>query len=388
MQILFISGKPILRWTSLLLAFITVAGVSQPGWAAASLRDTQQNKPNSQDINGEEDFPKEPFVQTDPTVPNEELNFNDDTNKSCCAKNNCYKKANYYNLKNASKDFQVINPNYLEGLGATYVVECTNASHLPPLTPDEIGKMQKPQQPADIDSDGTFRSHRPNAFFQNDPARYTNGQPAASFHISAFGGNSTINLDHVAHYSICAARGSNHVNVHDTDNGSIITYQGNDTVHLAGNNTNMLTRTGEGDDTIEIELAEPYNDSADAPTFRGERWTGNKIYRTAISGAEGTDTLVFMNVPLGTKWCHIGSYYLFGERFHVVEIALPPSAVRGSRRQRVNIGESVEYVVFQDRKYTLQEFLTDKPLHQPVCEQPAPQAPPAPVKKKVIRGYW
>jgi len=62
---------------------------------------------------------------------------------------------------------------------------------------------------------------------------------------------------------------------------------------------------------------------------------------------------------LGTKWCHIGDARVFGEIFHIVEFALPPSAVKGPRRQRISIGNSLEYVVFNGKRYTLEEFLNN-----------------------------
>jgi hypothetical protein len=136
-----------------------------------------------------------------------------------------------------------------------------------------------------------------------------------------------------------------------------MTYSGDDHIYLSGNNTNMLTRTGSGQDTIEIHQALAVPAKEEIPGFRGENWEAYTIYRTALSGGNGTDTVVIQDSPAGTKWCHTGSYYLYGETFYVVEFALPPSVIQGPRRQRINIGESVEYVVFRGHTYTLKDFL-------------------------------
>jgi hypothetical protein len=146
------------------------------------------------------------------------------------------------------------------------------------------------------------------------------------------------------------ARGSNVAMVANTDNGSILTYNGNDRIYLAGNNTNMLTRTGSGEDLIELHLTRS-NDSAGT-------YQAFNIYKTALSGGTGEDELVLRNAPPGTKWCHIGGYKLYGEYFYVVEIALPPTVTEGPRRQRVSIGSSIEYVSIKGKKYLLQEFLS------------------------------
>jgi hypothetical protein len=136
-----------------------------------------------------------------------------------------------------------------------------------------------------------------------------------------------------------------------------MTYNGNDHIYMAGHNTNMLTRTGAGQDLIEIHQATPLVTDGNAPTFRGENWAAFNIYRTALSGGAGEDTVIIKDTPAGTKWCHLGGYWIFGEYFYVVEFALPPSVTDGPRRQRINIGRSVEYVVFQGRRYATREFL-------------------------------
>ena len=111
----------------------------------------------------------------------------------------------------------------------------------------------------------------------------------------------------------------------------------------------MLTRTGAGEDLIELYQARP-NDGQNT-------WTAYNIYKTALSGGTDTDTLVIKGTPVGTKWCHIGGYRIYGEYFYVVEFALPPTVTQGPRRQRMNIGESVEFVVIKGKKYRLGDFL-------------------------------
>src|SRR5690606_13155973 len=125
----------------------------------------------------------------------------------------------------------------------------------------------------------------------------------------------------VSHYSVCMARGNNIAMVANTDSGSIFTYNGSDHVYLAGHNTNMLTRTGGGDDVIEIYQARPLaGEVASADSLQGyqnENWQAYNIYKTAISGSDGIDTLRIQGTPWGTKWCYIGGYSIYGEYFYV-----------------------------------------------------------------------
>ncbi len=309
-------------------------------------------------------FPQEPgFVQREPTVPNGQLDFSNDANESCCLRD--YQP----NATPSSLESTLPSPASAPASSRaaatttlqrdpTYLTECSQYEEIPVLanhsqTPPDFQTMMV-ETPRTIGSYSTHISSRIHeGFFINNPTKTT-----TNFHIGGKGGQSIALLEEVSNYSVCMAGGGNVVAVANTDNGSIMTYNGNDHIYLAGNNTNMLTRTGTGDDVIEIRIAQPLGVEHPGETFRGEKWRSYVIYKTALSGGPGQDSVVIQDTPSGTKWCHIGGYYIFGEYFYVVEFALPPSVTEGPRRQRINIGRSVEHVVYRGRKYTLREFLT------------------------------
>ncbi len=312
-------------------------------------------------------FPREDFVQINPTLPNSRLNFDDDSQESCCAKD--YSASgqpvasppqSLAPVENRSgnvgrgaaiarSEFERANPRYQENLTPAYLVSCERFAQLPELAAnmpntgafgDRSGKSTLP-----IVSHSTNVSARPGAEYFSDP-RFTN---TSDFHVETIGGNSQLRLQDVRSYSVCMARGNNVAMVANTEDASLITYNGSDHLYLSGNNINMFTRTGAGEDLIELYQA--------SPSETGTTFTAFNIYKTAISGGSDTDTLVFKGTPPGTKWCHIGGYRMYGEYFYVVEFALPPSVTEGPRRQRVNIGQSVEYVTIKGKKYLLNDFL-------------------------------
>ncbi len=312
-------------------------------------------------------FPQESFVQVNPTLPNSKLNFDDDSQESCCAKdysasgqplasppqslapveNDASSTRGTAAL--ARSEFERANPRYQENLTPAYLVSCERFAQLPELAAnmpntgafgDRSGKSTLP-----IVSHSTNVSHRPGVEYFSDP-RFTN---TSDFHIETTGGNSQLRLQDVRSYSVCMARGNNVAMVANTEDASFITYNGSDHLYLSGNNINMFTRTGAGEDLIELYQA--------SPSETGSTFTAFNIYKTAISGGSDTDTLVIKGTPPGTKWCHIGGYRMYGEYFYVVEFALPPSVTEGPRRQRVNIGQSVEYVTIKGKKYQLNDFL-------------------------------
>ncbi|MDH4379112.1 MAG: hypothetical protein QE263_04315 [Vampirovibrionales bacterium] len=317
----------------------------------------------------EQDFIQLPenFSSVSPTVPNEELDFSDDNNNSCCTRVPGKQRAFYRVPKNESEVNTRLVVDAINEPGSQILVECNKYAGIVELVSNQSAPPTDitVSQQADIGSrngymlkDGNLRVT--NANWRSSLLNRAKEFVTSSFHVSAIGGSSHLDIQDVSNYSVCMARGSNVLDVRNTDNGSLLTYNGADHVHLAGNNTNMLTRTGNGNDVIEVEQADPLALNADAsPAFRGEKWTANNVYRTAISGWDGIDTLALSNTPLGTKWCHIGDARVFGETFHIVEFALPPSAVKGPRRQRISIGNSMEYVVFNGKRYTLEEFLNN-----------------------------
>lgn len=337
----------------LLMGMLVLAGV--PGYGQGNT--------------GYGNFPEEGFVQVEPTVPNEQLNFSDDTNPSCCLRD--------YQKNRVPSALESTLPSFNPQAGNSQGGSTQSSSGIRPLpaNPNDLQDCSKyaeiPELATNEEDVPDFKSRMANnprslfsyttnvstkkyeGFFINHPTRVT-----TNFHIASEGGYSMAQLEDVAQYSVCMARGGNVVAVANTDNGSIQTFNGNDHVYLSGNNTNMLTRTGSGEDIIEIHQAQPVSAGGESGGFRGESWSSYTIYRTALSGSAGTDTLVIQDTPAGTKWCHIGGYSIFGEYFYVVEFALPPSVVQGPRRQRVNIGRSVEYVVFRGQKYALREFLS------------------------------
>ena len=312
-------------------------------------------------------FPQEDFVQINPTLPNSKLNFDDDSQESCCARD--YTPTgkpvshasgsgipergpeNPGRVNVAKSEFEKSNPRYLENTTPSYLVSCERFAQMPEMASNTMpaasfnGKAARNSLP--IVSYSTNVSQRPGAQYYTDPAM----RLTSDFHIETIGGDGQLQLQGVNDYSVCMARGNNVAMVANTDNGSILTYNGSDHIYLSGNNTNMLTRTGAGEDLIELYQARPSDDNS------ATSWSAYNIYKTAISGGSDTDTLVIKGTPMGTKWCHIGGYRVFGEYFYVVEFALPPSVTEGPRRQRVNIGESVEFVMIKGKKYRLNDFL-------------------------------
>lgn len=309
----------------------------------------------------------ENFVQISPTVSNDELDFEDDSNTSCCARTPDGKTRAYYRVpKNTNEQATRLTVD-VNASGPQILVQCNKYANLVELVSNQTVAPESVSinKNYGITSRRAFKSTESHIGFTNrnhHSAQNDVGEiiTTGRFHVSGIGGNSHVDFQNVANYSVCMARGGNILDIRNTDNGSILTYNGADRIHLAGNNTNMLTRTGAGNDIIEIEQADPValNDQTGA-AFRGEKWSSNNVYRTAVSGAEGIDTLLLSNTPLGTKWCHIGDSQVFGELFHIVEFALPPSAVVGPRRQRINIGNSVEYVIYNGKKYSLEQFLNN-----------------------------
>lgn len=319
-------------------------------------------------------FPHENFVQVNPTLPNDKLNFDDDSADSCCAKDYTPSGQPFRGMTSgvpgtinvipqpspkalARADFEKSNPHYMQNSTPSNLVGCHAFADLPQLasslgTPMPDFSRRNPYM-LPITSYSTNISKRSGAEYFSDPAMHN----TSDFHVETSGGNGMLQLTDVNSFSICMARGGNVAMVANTDNGSILTYNGNDHIYLSGNNTNMLTRTGAGEDVIELYQAQPGKPELASVDPKSETWTSYNIYKTAISGGSDTDALVIKGTPYGTKWCHIGGYRIYGEYFYVVEFALPPTVTQGPRRQRVNIGESVEYVVIKGKRYHLNDFL-------------------------------
>lgn len=335
-------------------------------------------------------FPPEPYENYTPPLPNHKLNFHDDCNRSCCAGSYSDKNPLHYVKPDYNKDMSV-SPFYLDRRDPADITPCQQFSQLPPLRAEATRpQLNGPPPRVDIKSNSTRRSTASYAWVENREGANT------QFHVAMGGGMSQVHFQNVTFYSICAGRGDNTLVVTNTDNGGIHTYGGNNHIVLAGNNTNQFTRAGNGGgNVIEIEHAVPVS-RPDKPSFRNEQWQSNSVFRTGLSGGNGDDTVILKNLPTGSKWCHIGDYELFGEQFHVVEFALPPSVVEGPRRQRINFGTSLDYVVVFGEKMTLIEFMENKPSGSKMCqpEPPPPPKPkpvppkPAPPKPQVIRGYW
>lgn len=311
-------------------------------------------------------FPRESFVQINPTLPNSRLNFDDDSQESCCAKDYSASGQPISRQSGGGKglsasgapskavdlarsEFERSNPRYLENATPAHLVSCERFANIPELaanmTPsanfnDRTGKNTLP-----IVSYSTNVSIRRGAEYFSDPKMRT----TSDFHVETIGGDSQVRLQDAHSYSVCMARGNNVAMLANTEDASLITYNGSDHLYLSGNNINLFARTGAGEDLIELYQA--------SPSATGGSYTAFNIYKTAISGGSDTDTLVLKGTPPGAKWCHIGGYRIYGEYFYVVEFALPPSVTEGPRRQRVNIGESVEYVSIKGKKYRLSDFL-------------------------------
>ena len=331
---------------ALILTFLTFAALCSPAHAS--------------DV-----FPGEAFMPLSPTLPNEKLNFNDDSQQSCCAADYT---ANgkpllrptgtaFYGSNSGTSStppvtgivknaFEQANPRY-QTIGQKIApVTCSRFADLPQQASSQQGPPEIRMTGLPIAPYSTNVSTRPGAVYATDKTKHN----TSDFHVEMSGGDSRVALQDVQSYSVCMGRGRNEVMAINSDNGSIMAYNGDDHILLSGNNTNMLTWTGEGEDTIEIDQAVLSSSSTD--------WTAYNIYKTAVSGGNGADRLIIQNTPPGTKWCHIGVYTLYGETFHIVEFALPPSVTQGPRRQRVNIGQSVESVTFKGRTYLLNDFLS------------------------------
>jgi len=323
---------------------------------------------------GDVQFPREDFVQIHPTLPNSRLNFNDDSQESCCAKD--YNAAGQPLNSNASmgassnsgnngsikrtmahSEFEHSNPRYLENSTPAFLVTCDRFADLPEQVSNSGTPMADmndftPLNTLPIESYSTNVSLRQNAHYSTNPAMHV----TSDFHIETAGGGSQVKLRDVNSYSVCMGSGNNVAVVANTDGGSILAYNGNDHIYMSGNNTNMLTRTGAGEDVIELYQARPLSQSAELASA-DMTWSSYNIYKTALSGGSGTDALVIKGSPYGTKWCHIGGYRIYGEYFYVIEFALPPSVTEGPRRQRISIGESVEFVIIKGKRYRLNDFL-------------------------------
>lgn len=366
--------RPLQPWV---LCLALLAGMMMIGLAPAFSQDA-----------GTGMFPQDRFTQLYPTLPNEELDFTDGRD-SCCAgdyvptaKTPSGRKGEFDQSPHTNDPavnslpksaFEAANPTYSAISPFVEVVACDVLADLP-----EQASTSGERAPTHIDSatnlplktNSINTSQRKRAQFFTDPRKNNTN----SFHITTKGGLSLVQLQDVNNYSVCMARGGNIAMVANTDNGSIHTYNGNDHIYIAGHNTNMLTRTGAGDDIIEIYQARPHAELASAGSlagFQNEQWQSYNIYKTAISGSEGLDTLRLQGTPWGTKWCYIGGYTLYGEYFYVVEFALPPSVNDGPRRQRISIGRSVEYVEFKGKRYLLREFL----VHGAALDQTARSVP-------------
>ncbi|MBY0404941.1 MAG: hypothetical protein K2X66_13660 [Cyanobacteria bacterium] len=305
-------------------------------------------------------FPSDGFVPTNPALPNSELNFKDDTNQSCCMRD--YGKSKNGEKSDGQAMLSIYEPYKPSNSDPSYLYECAAYAQLSELVSNENEfpnlSTVTPTKNRTVYSDTNNMSKKQFAGFFIQPDGSKTLPQTSSFHIGAEGGMSMVSLKDVAQYSVCMARGGNVVAIADTNDGSIMTYNGNDHIYLSGNNTNMLTRTGGGEDLIEVHQAQAVALAPGESGFRGENWTAYNVYNTALSGSDGEDTLVIKDTPMGTKWCNLGGYNMFGEYFNVVEFALPPSVTKGPTRQRLNIGASVEYVVYQGRRYTLREFLS------------------------------
>ncbi len=339
-----------------------------------SVQAQQQKAP--QQMNASGDFAKENFVIINPTLPNDDLNFSDDSNLSCCQKDYPAKGNKQANITPSKQD-----PYPAAKSDPRYVYDCRDYEALPEMVsyqegfPDLSPALTGTQRT--VFSDSTVVSKRQYAgFFAN--VRNANGKitPTDSFHIGSEGGMSLVSMRDVSSYSVCMARGGNVASIGNTDNASVATFNGADRVIYAGNNTNMLTKTGAGSDVIEIHQAMPVAATMGPAPFRNENWQAYSIYRTAMSGGPGEDMLVIKDSPAGTKWCFLGGYHMFGEYFYVVEFALPPSVTQGPRRQRINIGKSMEYVMFQGKRYSLANFLHHgTPADEVARSKPIGEAP-------------
>ncbi len=303
-------------------------------------------------------YQQQSFVPIYNTLPDGKLNFDDDSADSCCGQD--YASDGRYSPQSAGhttamirSSFGMNNPRYLENSTPPYLVSCQHLEDLPASAPESLpaqsGGLNLTALP--IGSYTTEVTRRPGAVLSND---FTSSN-TSDFHLEMAGGQSSVALQAVQNYSICMARGNNVAQINNSQSGSVLSYNGDDHIILSGKNTDMFTRTGAGNDLVELFLTNA------SPTVSSNasanNLTGFNIYKTAISGGSGNDILLIQGAPFGTKWCNIGSYQQFGETFFVVEIALPPSVTSGPHRQRISIGKSIETVIIKGKRYNLQSFL-------------------------------
>jgi hypothetical protein len=303
------------------------------------------------------------FMFTHPTLPSHYLNFNNSLNQSCCTTNNGLPVQKASMAKSPAQnpalwnEFEQDNPHHVVHTMPVPVVTCNRFEQFPELVsnaamPANLGPRDPKKLGLPLESYSTSISLREGAQYITHPQT----DMTSDFHVETAGGAAQVQLQGVKSYSVCMARGNNVAMISNSNQASILTYNGSDHVYLAGNNTNMLTRTGAGEDLIELYQAHPKDKTVAAITPETE-WSAYNIYKSAISGGTGMDTLLLKSTPPGSKWCNIGKYTFLGESFHVVEFALPPTVTEGPRRQRINIGDSVEFVVLNSKKYTLANFL-------------------------------
>jgi len=313
-------------------------------------------------------LPSENFLQLSPTLRNDELDFSNESQTSCCAHDYTADGKTLPSSPTAAlvtgtamdsillSQFQRDNLQHSDVSISSVPVSCKAMESLPILASNGQGNI-KAVQSLPIEAFSTNVSSRAGAVFLTDISKHK----TSDFHLETSGGSSHIALKDVEHYSVCMARGQNELVISNTSDASIMAYAGDDHIVLAGNNTNMFTRTGPGQDKIEIHQGQ---------ILKSGEWKGNTIYKTAISGGSGADTLVLTQTPPGTKWCHVGLYRLNGELFHVVEFALPPTVTEGTRRQRISIGSSIETVQFRGKTYLLNDFLSHGEAQTVVAENP------------------
>lgn len=340
----------------------------------------------------------EDFLITTPTLPNSLLNFQDLSQQSCCVEKEAHRAILKHQhssqtgtntaLPEKQPDipwsaFEQDNPHHSVNSTPPHLVTCSKFSELPDLMSNAIMPVsnfrnEKDRQTLPIESYSTSVSLREGAQYLTDPKM----DVTSDFHIETAGGSSQIKLSGVNRYSVCMARGNNVAMIANTNQASILTYNGSDHIYLSGHNTNMLVRTGDGEDLIELYQAQPVDKQVSVIT-QTTQWSAYNIYKSAISGGTSVDTLLIKGTPIGSKWCNIGRYNLYGESFYVVEFALPPTVSDGPRRQRVSIGQSIEFVIIQGKKYALQSFLAHGFPVDETARSVALNAPLAPVPTRV-----
>jgi hypothetical protein len=299
-------------------------------------------------------LPGEAYIKLSPTLPDAQLDFTNDAQNSCCAHGYA---PNGQPLPSAPSplvtgsatnpilltEFEQANPEH-SGVTIPGVPVSCKAFETFPIWTSNGHLPESPQNNLPITAYSTNISRRPGAVFITDPTK----RKTSDFHVEVSGGNSRLALQNVQHYSVCMARGQNELLIGNTSDASIMAYSGDDHITASGDSTDMFIQSGAGEDTIEILQAKATDSGA---------WHANTLYKTAISGGSGTDTLIISETPPGTKWCYVGFYRLYGELFHVVEFALPSTVSSGPHRQRLSIGESVERVRMKGQDYSLADFL-------------------------------